>query len=168
MVHTTRDLGVAVVLVSEQYRNKSEGTGWFSDARGRAVVFVTSNIAVDAVGPLDTNFRWIQINGIRIYSVYCSPNVTMDEYNYFLSRLEDIVREACGPVLVAGDFNAKLPEWGTPKTDLYGDALAELACSLDLHVCNQGDRPTFVRAASEFFIDVTLASRSLWCRVSNL
>lgn len=98
-------------------------------------VFVSSNMTIDAVGPLDTGFRLIQINGIRIYRVYCSPNITMAEYNSFLSRLEDSVRETDGPVLVAGDFNAKWSECGSMKTDLRGDALAELASSFDLHVC---------------------------------
>jgi hypothetical protein len=40
-------------------------------------------------------------------------------------------------------------------------------CSLDLHVCNIGDSPTFVRGASESFIDVTFASRALCQKVSN-
>lgn len=164
MLHTARMCGTDVVLVSEQYRNADEETGWYSDASGRSAVFVSSNIAVDAVGPLDIGFQWVQINGIRVYSVYYSPNATNTEYDLFLSRLESSVRSADGPVLVAGDFNAKR---GSPTSDLRGDALAELASSLNLQVCNKGNRPTFTRGAIESFIDVTFVSQRLRRKVSN-
>jgi len=59
MLHTTRQCGADVVLVSEQYRNADEDTGWYSDASGRSAVFVSSNIAVNSVGPLDIGFRWV-------------------------------------------------------------------------------------------------------------
>lgn len=167
MVLTARERNADVVLISEQYRNASEDVGWYSDAAGRAAVYVTGGTTVDAIGPLDNGFRWVQINSIRIYSVYYSPNVTLAEYNIFLNRLETSVRGSDGPVLIAGDFNAKRPEWGSPITDQRGNALAELASSLDLHVCNTGDSPTFVRGASESFIDVTFASRVLRQKVLN-
>jgi hypothetical protein len=95
-------------------------------------------IAVDATGPLDTGFRWVQINSVRIYSVYYSPNVTLAEYNIFLNRLETSVRGSDGPVLIAGDFNAKRPEWGSPITNQRGNALAELASSLALAYAGVG------------------------------
>ncbi|KAL5232598.1 hypothetical protein ACI65C_000008 [Semiaphis heraclei] len=103
MVHTARDYGADVVLVSEQYRNSGED---------------------------------IAIKGERIYSVYCSPNVSVDEYNEFLNRLEDSMQGANGPVFVGGDFNAKRPEWGLQISDIRKDSLAELLCSLDLHAYN--------------------------------
>lgn len=167
MIHTARECKADVILISEQYRNASEDVGWYSDAAGRSAVYVTGGISVDDTGPLVAGFRWVLINSIRVYSVYHSPNVTLAEYNLFLNRLESSVRGTDGPILIAGDFNAKRPEWGSPLTDQRGDALAEFASSLDLHVCNTGDRPTFVRGASESYIDVTFASRTLWQKVSN-
>jgi len=167
MVHTARDYGADVVLVSEQYRNLGEDIGWYSDVSGRAAIYVVKDISIDAIGPADIGFRWIAIKGVRIYSVYCSPNISVDEYNEFLNRLEDSMRRANGPLFVGGDFNAKRPEWGSQISDIRGDSLAELLCSLDLHVCNVGDHPTFTRGASESFIDITLVSRSLWSKVTN-
>lgn len=82
MVHTARERGADVMLISEQYRNASEESGWYSDASGRAAIYVTSIVAVDAVGPIDIGLRWIIINGIQNHSVYCSPNVTIVEYNH--------------------------------------------------------------------------------------
>jgi len=112
MVHTVTECKADVVLVSEQYRNASEDAGWYSDATGRAAVYVTGGTSIDATGPLHTGFRWVLVNAIRVYSVYYSPNVTLAEYNMFLNRLESSVRGTDGPVLIAGDFNAKQPEWG--------------------------------------------------------
>lgn len=91
----------------------------------------------------------------------------MKEYNELLSKLEDSVRGAHGPVLVAGDFNAKRPEWGSQISNARGNALAELSSALDLHVCNVGGRPTFTRERSESFIHITFVSRSLWINVCN-
>ncbi|KAL4103980.1 hypothetical protein QTP88_019293 [Uroleucon formosanum] len=142
MIHTARESNADVVLINEQYRNASEDVGWYSDEAGRAAVYVTGGITVDATGPPDAGFRWVQINSIRIYSVYYSPNVTLDEYNMFLYRLESSVRGSDGPVLIAGDFNAKRPEWGSPTTDQCGNALAELAATLDLHTTFPEDKKT--------------------------
>lgn len=156
-----------MVLVSEQYRNLGENVGWYSDELGRAAIFVAKHIAIEAIGQADIGCRWIKIKGIRIYSVYCSPNIPVEEYNDFLNRLEDSVRGADGTVIIGGDFNAKRPEWGSQISDIRGDFLAELSCSLDLQVCNVGERPTFTRGGSESFIDITFVSRSLWSKVNN-
>lgn len=87
------------------------------------MIFAAKDKAIDAIGPANIGFRWIKINGILVYGVYCSPNVPVDEYNEFLSRLEDRVRRADGPVIVAGDFNDKLPKWGSPMSVARRDAL---------------------------------------------
>lgn len=56
MIYTTRDRA-DVTLFSEQCHNANEETGWFSDSQGKAAVFVSSDMAVDAAGSLDTGFR---------------------------------------------------------------------------------------------------------------
>lgn len=43
MVHTPRERGVDVVLVSEQYRDSGEDASWYGDAAGRAAVYIASN-----------------------------------------------------------------------------------------------------------------------------
>lgn len=122
---------------------------------------------MEEIGPLEAGFRWVQVGGTRVYSIYYSPNVTLAEYNLILYKLEDSIRRTNVPVLAAGDFNAKWPEWGAPTSDPRGDALAETMSSLDLHVCNVGGRPKFIRGAAETHIDVTFASRLLWLRATN-
>jgi len=120
MVHTARDYGADVVLVSEQYRSLGEDVGWYSDVSGRAAIFVVKDIIIYAIGPADIGFRWIAIKGVCIYNVYCSPNISVDEYNEFLNRLEDSMRGACG------DFNAKRPEWGSQISDIRGNSISRI------------------------------------------
>lgn len=67
-------------------------------------------------------------------------------------------------VLVAGDFNAKSPEWGDHREDAKGRALADWAASLGLIPCNRGDKPTFSRVynsgISRSHINITFVSMS--------
>lgn len=44
---------------------------------------------------------------------------------------------------MAGDFNTKSPEWGDHHEDAKGRALVDWAASLNLILCNHGDKPTF-------------------------
>jgi len=55
------------------------------------------------------------LNEITIYSCYWSPNTDYTLFVDFLDRLEGSVRNAQGVVIVAGDFNAKSPVWGTTE-----------------------------------------------------
>ena len=84
---------IDVLITSEQYKNE-EGN-WYSDSGKLAAVSIVSNRAtVDEVGPCENNFRWIKIDGKRIYSCYCSPNSGIDLYNDFLTRLELSIKAA--------------------------------------------------------------------------
>lgn len=164
---TANEKAVDIILVSEQYRDKGEEEGWYPDAGGRAAIAVLGRHQIDVIGPCLPGFRWIETNGLRLFSCYCSPNVPSTEFETFLRRLEISIREAKGPVIVGGDFNAKSQDWGSCKEDNRGKALADLIASLGLISCNQGNEPTFVRGASESHIDITFASRAVADRVRD-
>lgn len=166
MVETAKEYECDIILVSEQCRNGGEEYGWYNDQSHRAAIYVTKEVAIEAVGPPESGFRWLQIGGIRVYSVYWSPTVTLASYADFLERLEASVRSSLVPVIVAGDFNAKSPEWCSPITDTRGVMLVEMASSLGLQVCNDGG-PTFVRANQRTYIDVTLASEIIARKITN-
>lgn len=70
------------------------------------------------------------------------------------------------PVIVTGDFNVKSPEWHSPTTNTRGELLEEMACSLNLHAVNIRS-PTFVRGASETYIDITFVSGTIVDRLAN-
>lgn len=113
---TTDQEKIDVVIISEQYRNTNEDKGWYSDqSRLSAVEIVNKEISIDEAGPCERGFKWVQIKGIRIYSCYCSPNTGIVNFTDFVMRLENSIRTSKVPILVAGDFNAHSPSWGSPK-----------------------------------------------------
>ncbi|KAL4082648.1 hypothetical protein QTP88_029709 [Uroleucon formosanum] len=112
-------------------------------------------------------FRWVEVQGLRVYSCYWSPNCSIDEYKDFLLRLELSIRNSLIPVVVAGDFNAKSRAWGSPREDPRGTLLADMLASLDAAVCNNGQSPTFVRGQSQSYIDLTFVSARILDSVSN-
>jgi len=129
-------------------------------------VVVNPRLSITEIGPMDNQgFRWIAVEGIRVYACYWSPNTDFVAFTNFLDRLED------SPILIAGDFNAKSPEWGDHREDQKGRALADWAASLNLSVCNQGDKPTFSRThetgVSQSHIDITFITESQEHTVQN-
>jgi len=101
----------------------------------------------------------------RLYSCYICPDVSFTEFKAFLAGLEASVKGATCPLVVAGDFNSKSPEWGSPYEDRRGRTLADLLAALGLAVCNEGNKPTFIRVASESQLGLTLATQA---RITNI
>lgn len=156
MLQTAADKKADVIIISEQNKNLP---GWYADMEGKAAIALLQNSALDEVGESGRGFTWIRVKGIRIYSCYISPNITMTEYKEYLENLETSIRSGSGEVILAGDFNAKNAEWGSSINDERGDELSALIASLDLSVCNIGTDPTFERGPSSSVIDVTFASK---------
>ena len=77
---TAKHLGVDVLFICEQYRNKTEEGGWFQDRDGRSAVVVLNPSLPRLEKSLanDLGFRWVTIGDIRIYSCYWSPNTDFD------------------------------------------------------------------------------------------
>lgn len=169
MVQTGRSTNTDIIVVSEQNRNGCEEEGWFSDKGSKSAIYIlNSDLAIDIIGPPeDIGFRWIQTHGIRFYCCYFSPNKTIQEFQDYMDKLGASIAQARVPVVVAGDFNSHARAWGSPADDARGDALLDLAASLDMVVSNQGTAPTFTRGASATHIDLTLVSSSIASRIEN-
>lgn len=166
-VATARLYSVDIILANEQHHCER---CWFPDALGKAAVAIVNDaLHVDEIGPGDQDgFRWIQLHGVRVICCYWSPNRD-GGYDDFLKRLEACVRASISPVIMAGDFNAKSHEWGSPVEDTKGTKLAELAASLELVVCNRPSLPTFIRSNpyAESWMDVTFASERLISKIND-
>lgn len=78
-----------------------------------------------------------------------------------IRELAESIRKQKGPILVAGDFNSKSPEWGSRVTDKRGEILSYWLAEMDLIVMNEGEKPTFVRNERGSNIDVTLANTAM-------
>jgi len=69
---------------------------------------------------------------VRVSSCYYSPSKrhTIEDYKDYLSQLEESVRQGLTEVIVAGDFNAHSPRWGSSNTCVKGEALTDMVDTL--------------------------------------
>ena len=58
---------------------------------------------------------WVRVRDVTYVSVYISPNLHRNEFLRQVERMEDVLRDISGLLLVAGDFNAREIEWGMPE-----------------------------------------------------
>jgi endonuclease/exonuclease/phosphatase family metal-dependent hydrolase len=168
MAQVAEERRADLVIISEQYRNALNR--WYSGGAGsRSAIYAPSaQLRVTAFGTDSGGiWTWVELQALRIYSCYFSPNSSIVEFTSDLNRLEDDVKTSSLPVILAGDFNAKAPEWGSSKTDRRGVLLSELASHLHLHVANIGSSLTFVRGGSGSVIDVTFADEEVVGGIRN-
>lgn len=140
---------------------------WYPDSSGKAAILCHQNRLINNAGQGENGFRWVESEGITLYSCYWSPNTTFQEYERFLTRLERSVRAKNTEVVIAGDFNAWHTSWGSRSSNKRGEALMDLATSLGLVIYNRGNSPTFQRGNSESVVDITLASPGLAANIKN-
>lgn len=167
MVQLAEERRTDLVIISEQYRNASHR--WHSGAGSRSAIYTpTTDSRVTGVG-FDSGggWTWVELERYRFYSCYFSPNSPIATFVNDLRRLEDDVKSSNLPVILAGDFNAKAPEWGSQTTDRRGTLLSEMASHLHLHAANQGCNYTFVRGSGGSVIDVTFADESVMGLIKN-
>jgi len=89
----------------------------------------------------------------------------------FGDLLENLRRSLAGDgsqrVIIAGDFKAWSPLWGSVTRNAKGLALEEWASSMGLVVVNVGHASTCVGWRGESTVDITLASPAAYSRVKN-
>jgi hypothetical protein len=160
---------IRVAIVSEPYLVPIRDD-WVADADNTVAVIAPAR----AGSPTFANtvkgrgFVLTVLDGVAIAGVYFSPNRSFADFEQMLTELGALVGQVSPtPVLVAGDFNAKATAWGSPATDVRGDALVEWAISLGLTVLNTGTESTCVRQQGESIVDVTFSSNTLAHRVQN-
>lgn len=165
MCQSATEEEIDFIFVSEY--NSRGGRQWYPDSNGKAAIVCNSDNVVDDTGQCEHGFRWITVGEITLYSCYWSPNTTLQEYEQFLTRLENSVRGRNTEILIAGDFNAWHTTWGSRYNNLRGESLVDMITSLGLVICNTGSSPTFQRGNTESVIDLTLATPGLAARIKN-
>lgn len=141
------------ILIAEP--NRQDGQNWYLDDNKKAAIVNSKHAHITSLGRSEAGFRWISIAGARIYSCYWSPNTAVADFFDFLLRLERSIRSAKEDILLAGDFNAKHTDWGCPKNDRRGEALADLISAAGLVICNKGKSCTFNKGT---ILDLTFAT----------
>lgn len=155
--------GMDVCLVSEPNRAFATAKGWLLDERGDSAIWVVNKlVSIEEYGQ-GHGIVWIKLRGGQlILSCYFSPNRPIEEFRDFLDELSRLMVKTTRSVLVAGDFNAKSPEWGAISGDKKGEELSDWAASSGLVVANEGSTPTFQRTTGQgSIVDITLVSEDL-------
>lgn len=140
---------------------------WYHDSNGKAAIVCNPNITITDIGQSESGFRWIEVDGMTLYSCCWSPNTSLQEYKQFLIRLERDVRSRTTGIPISGDFNAWHTTWRSRFINARGEALVDMISSLGLIICNKGNSPTFQRGNSESIVDLTLALHGLSTRMTN-
>lgn len=135
---------------------------WYTDVNlDAAIGILNRSISVYRSGN-GQGFVWVELKEEVIFSCYFSPNAVLGDLEQALGELEDAMREegrrSGKEIIVAGDFNARAPEWGMEYTDRRGNLVIDWMARNDLQVVNEGSTFTFVRGEGGSIPDITLAT----------
>lgn len=160
LCHHMAEWGIDLGIVSEPYRVLPR-PDWAGDSDGRIAI-------VHRGGPHSLPFdiltkgRGFVVVGwgeVVVVGIYQSPNEPLPTLEKLLENVEAAIRpRLAGPVLVAGDLNAKSGAWGSPVTNVFGRTVVEWADEMGLIVLNKGTAPTCVRHNGSSIIDITLGN----------
>lgn len=153
-LHTLKEKEADVLCISEPNRIPDH-PGWVGSTDGKCALYLQPNLQVLRTGS-DIGIAWAELETLRVYSCYISPNCRPEEFDDFLEQLHSSAREVTTEVIVSGDFNGHSQVWGSSRSDRRGEALLDMAESLNLVILNDGRTPTFPRGNS--FLDLTFAT----------
>lgn len=154
---TAQQRRVDLLVVSEPNNTIRRRPGWRCDLNGDAGILLLTQRAVYASGA-GAGFVWVEFKDLVVFSTYYSPNRALLEFATKLDDLLAALLQCTKPVLLAGDFNAKAPDWGCPHLDNRGRLLLDCVAAAGLNVMNVGTTPTFNRGGSSSILDVTFGS----------
>lgn len=160
--HTMVEEGCGLGILSEPYSVR-EGPKCAGSIDGTVAI-----IWRDAAGspPLQKlrkgkNYVAVTWGPIVVIGVYLPPSLQQRAFNARLRTVGRIVRGLPpGPVIIAGDFNAKSGAWGSPRTDRRGDQVLDWAAEHGLHILNTGAQNICVRMRGGSIVDLSWANPS--------
>lgn len=164
---TIRDGNISIALVSEPNKKMVKATKWIVDQNGDTAIKINDQtIKIQEVIEGD-RFSGAKLeDDTLILSCYVSPNADENDFLSYLDDLKMAIRKRRPhKLLIAGDFNAKSPRWGSDVEDRRGILLGEWMDEGDLEVANSGTTPTFERRQQRSHIDVTM--HNLHIRIEN-
>lgn len=164
---TANEMNVDILIVSEPNRLAiSNRTDWIFDRELDVGVKVLSNMPIRSQGS-GPGFAFVSIPEITVYSVYSSGNNSIDHLEDTLSNIERRLRSRNENAIIAGDFNAKSPQWGMHITDRRGETVTEWMAANDLTIANQGKKPTFHVQGYSSILDLTIATSNVINSIVN-
>ncbi|XP_068990439.1 uncharacterized protein [Neodiprion pinetum] len=160
LIQTVRELELDLVLIAEPYKHLST-LPWESDSTNKAVIWSCDRLPFQkAVNNREAGFVAAWVDGIRFYSCYTPPSLSLEQFIDFLDCLTEDARQHF-PVAIAGDFNSWAADWGSKLTNARGKALLEAMATLDVVLLNTGETPTYSKGEASSILDLTFVSSSL-------
>lgn len=90
----------------------------------------------------------IEWGDILVVGVYSPPSWSGTRFEEQLEEIGKVIRtHSPGPVIVAGDLNAKSASWGCPRTDRRGGTPRRMECADWSHDCERGNSQHLCAAA---------------------
>lgn len=164
---------VDIAIICEPNLRQIEGRKWHVDTRKDAAIGILSNNITLGNSGGGNGYVWLEIGELVVYSCYISPNCNLQDCETWIVELADNIKRHNKQSLVAGDFNAKAPEWGSNVLCPKGDILTDIMAHLQLTLVNDGKTPTMVRSNAESYLDLTWTSERLsllitdWCVIED-
>lgn len=114
LLQTIAERGSCIVVLSEHNRPMGDSDHWIESLDKKCALFATNSsdetFTEQGAGP---GFVCVWLSDVLLYSCYCTPNCSIQEYDLFLDGLQHSItnqrRVPCS-LVVAGDFNSHSPE----------------------------------------------------------
>ncbi|KAK9718499.1 Endonuclease-reverse transcriptase [Popillia japonica] len=158
---------VDIIIISEPNKKIGKSQGYLTDNDVNVAIHIKNRDLGIVTHESGDGYVCVKWKDWSSYGCYLSPNIPYEEYRVRIDRIMQNVASRSTNAIIAGDFNAKAPLWGSPLTDRRGEYLMEWAAQLNLSVSNKGDTPTFQRGDSGSFIDITWVTEGIAGRVSE-
>lgn len=165
---TAINLKVDVLIVSEpNVAAVRARMDWICDENYNSAIKILSNkIGVRNQGH-GNGFSYVETSELTLFSCYSSGNREIDDLEETLYEIEQHLRASRSKAIIAGDFNAKSPQWGMDLSDARGQMLTDWIASNDLVVSNRGNKPTFVHQNYGSILDLTLTTVAVASNINN-
>lgn len=167
-IATAIEMGVKVILASEPNRSTlKDRKDWMYDKEmDTAIKVMDPLIALEGQG-CGPGFTYIKILGLTIYSLYASGNDDIEDLERTLALIQSRINGNRESAIVAGDYNAKSPQWGMPTADRRGDVVTEWMSTNNLVLLNQVGKPTFERRGYTSTLDLTISTEDIEPRLTK-
>ncbi|XP_071580887.1 uncharacterized protein [Temnothorax nylanderi] len=156
--------GCGLGVVSEPWRVPPNHPCWATDDTGSAAVMWRDTLHSPPCSMSERGKGYVVVRWglVSVMSIYAPPRWSQAEFEGVLHDMHASARRhllmSPGGIIVAGDFNAKNPLWGSPAADQRGHTLEGWASGLGLVLINTGQASTFLCRRGRSIVDLTWAS----------
>ena len=165
-IQIAKERQVGILVISEQNRDLHDAR-WFKYKRGDAAIYVCKDEHYRAREVTAGNgYVGVALGQVAIFSCYFSPYVAEALVELDLAALEEHIRKWKGPLILAGDFNAKARAWTGGPRDPRGDLLEEMMVAYNLVVTNQPGVHTYEKGIAKSILDLMFASPEVTKNIS--